>query len=239
MSELEKRIGYVFRDASLLEAALVTPAYRMDHPNAEDNQRLEFLGDAVFGLLSAQAVYEAYPHDQEGRLTVRRTHLVSTAALVAAANRIGLGEFLKRNAGAQPLSPRAKALADAMEAVMGAVWIDGGITAARSVFGKLEFPVDERLNEWSDNPKGRLQVLSQAMRPSRKPVYTVDCIKGPSHSPTVTVTVEVVGLGKASATAGSLRKAEAAAASALIEAVGGEIQIHPVANLQLTLGTEP
>ena len=217
MKELEKRIGYRFRDASLLEAALTTPACRMDRPEVEDNQRLEFLGDAVFGLLSADAVYEAYPWEQEGKLTVRRTHLVSTTALIAAANRIGLGEFLKRNAGAQPLSPRAKVLADAMEAVMGAVWLDGGFSAAKSVFGRLNLPIDEKLNEWSDNPKGHLQVISQSMKPSRKPIYTVDSVKGPSHAPTVTVTVEVVGMGKATATADSFRKAEVAAAVALLE----------------------
>ena len=220
MTELEKRIGYRFKDASLLEAALVTPACRMEHPGIEDNQRLEFLGDAVFGLLSADAVFGAYPWEQEGKLTERRTHLVSTAALTAAANRLGLGEFLKRNSGAQPLSPRAKVLADAMEAVMGAVWLDGGFEAAKSVFGKLALPIGEKLNEWSDNPKGHLQVISQSMKPSRKPAYTVVSVKGPSHAPTVTVTVEVAGLGKATATASSLRKAEAAAAAALLEMVG-------------------
>lgn len=223
MTEIEERIGYAFRDSSLLEAALTTPACRMERPEIEDNQRLEFLGDAVFGLLSADAVYEAYPWEQEGQLTVRRTHLVSTSALIEAANRLGLGGFLKRNAGAQPLSPCAKVLADAMEAVMGAVWLDGGLGAAKSVFGRLELPIDERLNEWSDNPKGHLQVLSQAMRPSRKPVYTVDSVKGPSHAPTVTVTVEVSGLGKATATAGSLRKAESAAAATLLEALEGRL----------------
>ena len=84
-SELEKKIGYEFRDPSLLETALVTPSCRMVNPELEDNQRLEFLGDAVFGLLSADAVYEAYPWEQEGQLTVRRTHLVSGAALIEAA----------------------------------------------------------------------------------------------------------------------------------------------------------
>ena len=217
MTELEKRIGYDFKNPSLLEAALVTPSCRMERPETEDNQRLEFLGDAVFGLLSADAVFAAYPREQEGKLTVRRTHLVSTSALIAAANRLGLGEFLKRNAGAQPLAPNAKMLADAMEAVMGAVWLDGGIGAAKSVFGRLELPIDEKLNEWSDNPKGHLQVISQSMKPSRKPVYTVDSVKGPSHAPVVTVSVEVNGLGKATATAGSLRHAEVAAACALLE----------------------
>ncbi len=222
MTGLEERIGYAFRDAALLERALTTPACRMDRPEIEDNQRLEFLGDAVFGLLSADAVFAAYPAEQEGPLTVRRTHLVSGTALAAAAERIGLGAFLKRNSGAAPIAPHAKVLADAMEALMGAVWLDGGLEAARAVFGALALPIHERLNVWGDNPKGHLQVMSQAMRPSRRPVYTVDSASGPSHAPTVTVTVEVEGLGKATATAGSQRSAEVAAATALLEALAGK-----------------
>ena len=222
MTELEKRIGHSFKDVSLLDQALTTPACRMDHPEVEDNQRLEFLGDAVFGLLSADAVFATYPWEQEGALTVRRTHLVSGAALAAAAERIGLGAFLKRNAGASPIAPRSKVLADAMEALMGAVWLDGGLEAARAVFSTLDLPINETLNVWGENPKGHLQVMSQAMRPSRKPVYTVDSVKGPSHAPTVTVTVAVEGLGKATATAGSQRSAEVAAATALLEALSGK-----------------
>lgn len=217
MTELEKMIGYKFKDASLLETALTTPACRMDRPEVEDNQRLEFLGDAVFGLLTADAVYAAYPWEQEGALTVRRTHLVSGAALADAAEKIGLGASLRRNAGAAPIPPHAKVLADSLEAVMGAVWLDGGLEAARGVFERLQLPVDEKLNEWSSNPKGHLQVLAQALRPSRHPVYTTDSVTGPSHAPTVTVTVEVPGLGKATATADSQRRAEVAAAVALLE----------------------
>ena len=219
MTELERKIGYEFKDTSLLETALTTPACRMDRPEVEDNQRLEFLGDAVFGLLTADAVYAAYPWEQEGALTVRRTHVVSGAALVSAAEKIGLGASLKRNAGAAPLPPHAKVLADSLEAVMGAVWLDGGLEAARKVFVQLELPIDEKLNEWSANPKGHLQVLAQAMRPSRQPVYTTDSVTGPSHAPTVTVTVEVHGLGKATATADSLRRAEVAAAEALLTSI--------------------
>lgn len=216
-SELEKKIGYEFRDPSLLATALVTPSCRMVNPELEDNQRLEFLGDAVFGLLSADAVYEAYPWEQEGQLTVRRTHLVSGAALIEAAGRIGLGGYLKRNIGAGPLDPKSKMLADAMEAVLGAVWLDGGIAAAKMVFDRLELPIGEKFNEWGDNPKGYLQVLSQARKPARLPKYTVVEEKGPSHSPTVTVKVEVPGMGSAVATANSRRRAETAAATALLE----------------------
>ncbi len=217
MTDLEEKLGYAFSDASLLATALTTPACRMDHPDVEDNQRLEFLGDAVFGLLSADAVFSAYPWEREGPLTVRRTHLVSGAALADAAERIGLRAHLRQNAGAAPIAPRAKALADAMEAVMGAAWLDGGLDAAKAIFEKLDLPIDEKLNEWRENPKGYLQVLAQARRPPRKPEYVVVRSEGPAHAPTVTVTVRVSGMGEATATAGSQRAAEVAAAAALLE----------------------
>lgn len=217
MTELERKIGYEFRDAALLKQALTTPACRMDHPEGGDNQRLEFLGDAVFGLLSADAVYSTFPDEAEGSLTVRRTHLVSGTALAEAAERIGLRSYLKFNQGAQPIPPRAKVLADSIEAVMGAAWLDGGIAAARAVFAALALPFKENFNEWDINPKGYLQVKAQAMHPPRRPVYEVTQMGGVAHAPVVTVRVSVSGLGEATATAGSKTAAEVAAASALLE----------------------
>ena len=168
MKELEERIGYSFKNAALLETALTTPACRMDRPEVEDNQRLEFLGDAVFGLLSADAVFEAYPWEQEGALTVRRTHLVSGSALTAAAERVGLGKFLKRNSGAAPLPPHAKVLADAIEAVMGAVWLDGGIEAVRAVFERLELPIDgsQRVGREPERPSPGAVAVAAAFTPA-------------------------------------------------------------------------
>lgn len=228
MTELERKIGYEFRDSALLVHALTTPACRMDHPERGDNQRLEFLGDAVFGLLSADAVYSAFPEDAEGLLTVRRTHLVSGAALADAAERVGLRDFLKLNQGASPIPPHAKVLADAIEAVMGAAWLDGGLPAARAVFAALDLPFKESFNEWDANPKGYLQVKSQAMHPPRRPVYEVTQVGGVAHAPVVTVHVSVSGLGEAEATAGSKTAAEVAAASALLEKLSNEDQGHPV-----------
>ena len=221
MTELERKVGYAFRDSSLLARALTTPACRMDHPEDGDNQRLEFLGDAVFGLLSADAVYAAFPDDAEGLLTVRRTHLVSGAALADAAERLGLRDFLKFNQGAQPPPPHAKVLADSLEALMGAVWLDGGLPAARAVFAVLDLPFKELFNEWDANPKGYLQVKAQAMHPPRRPVYEVMQVSGAAHAPVVTVRVSVHGLGEAEATAGSKSAAEVAAASALLEKLNG------------------
>lgn len=226
MTELEEKIGYMFRDAALLERALTTPSVRQSAPDTPDNQRLEFLGDAVLGLLTADALCAAFPDEQEGPLTTRRASLVSGATLASVAERIGLRKYLKRAVGLPEFPPHAKVLADAMEALIGAAWLDGGIDAARAVFAAFDLPIRGRLNEWGENPKGHLQNMAQAMRPSRKPVYTVDLVKGPPHAPTVTVTVSVEGLGRATATAtGSQHSAEVAAATALLESIKGKTNL--------------
>ena len=220
MNELEETLGYTFRDATLLERALTSPACKMSSPDMPDNQRLEFLGDAVLGLLAADALYAVHPDEPEGALTMRRARLVSGSMLAATAERMGLRKWLRRNVGAHELPVRAKALADALEAVMGAVWLDGGLQAAKKVFDGLGLPVNERLNDWSANPKGFLQMKAQALHPPRRPVYTVIDVTGPSHDPVVTVSVSVEGLGTAKAVAGSKTAAEVAAAASLLEGLG-------------------
>lgn len=217
MTELEEKIGYSFKNGALLARALSTPSVRMIERTAKDNQRLEFLGDAVFGLLSAEIVFTRNREDQEGLLTVRRTHLVSGAALAEAAEKLELRRWVKRNVGAHELPRNAKLLADALEAVMGAVWLDGGLDAARTVFAHLELPFDEVFNEWDANPKGFLQIKAQSCRPPCKPVYEVLEVKGSAHEPVVTVRVTASGLGSAVATAISKTAAEVAAASALLK----------------------
>ena len=217
MTELEKKIGYEFRDAALLTRALTTPSVRMSTPDAKDNQRLEFLGDAVIGLLAADALYAEHPDDQEGMLTVRRVRLVSGATLARAAEALGLRAWIRRNVGAQLLPPRAKVLADALEALMGAVWLDGGLESARAVFGRLGLPFGEPVDEWDANPKGYLNMKAQACRPVRMPVYEVLNVTGAAHEPVVTVRVTVEGLGSAEATAVSKTAAEVAAASVLLK----------------------
>ena len=219
MKKLQETLGYTFRDERLLELALTAPAYRMDHPRVRDNQRLEFLGDAVFGLCSADALYRMHPDDDEGALTVRRTRLASGAALAAAAEAIGIRSLLRRNRGADPLPERSKTLADAMEAVLGAVWLDGGAKAAMEVYARLWPDSGADFDEWGENPKGRLQTIAQAMHPSRKPVYETIEVTGPAHAPHVKVRVLVEGLGEAEGEGGSHRAAETAAAEELLKIV--------------------
>ena len=220
MTELEKRLGYTFKDASLLDMALTSPACRMDRPDVQDNQRLEFLGDAVIGFMAADMLYRTMPNESEGRLTVRRTHMVSGSVLAKAAERVGVRDFLKRNAAAAELAPLAKPLADAMEAIMGAAWLDGGLPAAQKVFESFGLGSGGDVDDWTDNPKGCLQVLAQGMKRGATPRYELVERKGPDHAPEFTVRVVVKGVGEAQATAaGNLKAAEAAAALKMIEAI--------------------
>ena len=208
--------GHTFANEALLEEALTTPAYRMDVPSAKDNQRLEFLGDAVLGMLSAERLYAEFPDEQEGPLTVRRTHMVSAAALCEAAARLGLAARLRRNKGAAELPRNAKTLADAIEAIIGAAYLDGGYEAAKGVFEALELSANAAENEWSGNPKGELQVKAQAMKPPRHPEYELLKTEGKAHEPVFTVRVMVDGLGEATASARSHKQAESLAAAKLL-----------------------
>lgn len=208
--------GYAFENEALLEEALTTPAYRMDVPGAKDNQRLEFLGDAVLGMLSAERLYAEFPKEQEGPLTVRRTHMVSAAALCEAATRLGLAARLRRNAGAAELPRNAKTLADAIEAIIGAAYLDGGFAAAKRVFAALELSANAAEGEWNGNPKGELQVRAQAMKPPRHPEYELLKTEGKAHEPVFTVRVTVEGMGSATASARSHKRAEAIAAAELL-----------------------
>lgn len=216
MTELEQKIGYEFRDSALLALALSTPSVRQSSPDADDNQRLEFLGDAVFGLFVAEALYKAFPDEQEGPLTMRRAHLVSGKALAALAERIDLRRYLVRGEGLPELPAGAKPVADAMEAVMGAVWLDGGEAAARKVFARLEMSVEGPCDERVENPRLVVQKIAQSRTPQVRPVYEILSMDGPAHEPVITARVTVKGIGSAEAKGRSKAAAEAAAAVALL-----------------------
>ena len=211
--------GYAFSDTALLDEALTAPSYRMDVPGAKDNQRLEFLGDAVLGLLSAERVFAEFPKDPEGPLTVRRTHMVSAAALCEVADRADLAARLRRNRGAAPLPANSKTLADAIEAIIGAAYLDGGLAAAKQVFDALQLTANAEIDEWCGNPKGELQVRAQAMKPPRHPAYELLKTEGKAHEPVFTVRVTVEGLGTTTASARSHKQAESLAAAELLRSL--------------------
>lgn len=209
-------LGWNFRNQELLAEALTTPSCRQSSPEARDNQRLEFLGDAVLGMLSADRLFAELPQVNEGELTIRRTHLVSTAALCAAAERHGLANRLRFAKGLPPPPANSKIYADAIEALIGAAWLDGGVEAAKTVFDALELELNAEKGSWSENPKGDLQIKAQAMRPPRHPEYRLIQTEGPAHDPRFTVEVAVEGLGSACATAKTRKEAECEAARQLL-----------------------
>lgn len=178
---LQDRIGYLFNDRSLLERALTHPsATSEDHC---DNERMEFLGDSVVNLCVAQALYERYPHWTEGDLTQVKSSVVSTTGLARAGESLGLRDVAQFGKGLplnQPLPPSV--YANLFEAVAAAVYLDGGLEAARAfvlrVLGPEMHVVAE--NGGEPNPKSMLQQLSQKHW-AKTPCYRVLRASGPDH----------------------------------------------------------
>lgn len=188
MSQLvafQERLGYRFRDDSLLRLALTHPSIAHEQNVAlPHNQRLEFLGDAVLGLILSRELFEKFPQADEGALSKSRAKLVNTTALAAHGRQIDIGAQLRLSKGEDNAGgrDRASALADAFEAVLGAIFLDGGFEAVRE-FVLREFKHDfSLLSESSDiaNPKGELQELLQARSPNA-PEYQTVSAEGPDH----------------------------------------------------------
>ncbi len=182
----EKQLGYRFRRRRHLEQALTHPSFRHETPDVEaDNQRLEFLGDAVLNLVTAAWLYEHRPDDEEGRLTQIRSRVTSTEALGEIGSDIGVGGYLRLGRGELIAggARRTGTLADAFEAVLGAAFVDGGLKAVQKIFKRLIVPRIEklRLNYASDNPKGILQELCQR-RWGQTPHYRKIAEQGPPHA---------------------------------------------------------
>lgn len=218
--ELEKRLGIRFRDRSLLRVALTHPSRR--HENADtdlDNQRMEFLGDAVLDLLLADYLYRCLPHHDEGVLTAVRSRVVSGQSLAAYARGIDLGRHLLMGKGEESTGGRHRpsALADAMEAILGAAYLDQGLRGARKVFESVIVAagMDLDSDRRAGNPKGALQEVAQK-RWKAPPVYSLVCVQGPSHSRVFTAEVLLPDGSRTTATGGSKQEAEAEAARACL-----------------------
>jgi ribonuclease-3 len=220
-AELEKRLQHQFSDQDLFERALthasVGDGARMSLRHA-DNERLEFLGDRVVGLLTAEALIAEDPGAREGDLALRLNGLVNRDALAAAARRMDLGPALRLSPGETRTGGREKAsiLADACEAVMAALYLDGGLGAARAVFDRFwRDPVTGLDVLRVKDPKTDLQERVQRLgRPS--PVYRVVDRTGPDHAPIFTVEALVDGAEPARGVGPSRQAAEKAAAQALV-----------------------
>jgi ribonuclease III len=218
LASLEKILGYSFADRKLLVTALTHASLPRHETNYE---RLEFLGDRVLGLVVADMLYRGYPHEKEGHLAKRLTVLVQQAALVGVANDMGLAGYVRLSAGEKKAGGPVKdtILSDAIEAIMGAIYIDGGLEPARVFIEGRWSKLICSQSPPPDDPKTRLQEVAQA-KGLKLPEYRLVSKSGTDHQPVFDVEVVVTGMGAAAATASSKRAAEKMAAQKLLEAIG-------------------
>ena len=213
---LVSELGHRFSDPELLERALTHRSR-----GAQNNERLEFLGDAILNFLVAESLYHGNPRAHEGRLTRLRATLVRRETLASVARDLGLGAALKLGPGELKSGGRDRdsILADALEAVVGAVYLDGGLDACRDVFVSLfnHRMADASRNTGLKDPKTRLQELLQS-RGLALPVYRVVQVEGAAHDQSFTVECAVPDLAHtATGNGASRRKAEQDAAKKAIE----------------------
>ncbi|QQA43271.1 ribonuclease III [Pelagovum pacificum] len=209
------RLGYRFSDPAPLLQALTHPSF--GSPGRGDNQRLEFLGDRVLGLVMAEALFKADPTAKEGLLAPRYNALVRKETCAEVAREIDIGAVLKLGRSEMMSGGRRKdaLLADAMEAVIAAVYIDAGFDAARDLILRLWGRRVAEVEADARDAKTALQEIAQA-KGEPPPAYVEVARTGPDHQPQFTIEVQLASGPKATATAGSKRQAEQAAARDLL-----------------------
>lgn len=223
LQKMQKIIGHAFKCEDLLTEALTHPS--MAHERGEGtnhhNQRLEFLGDAVLQVVLTDRIYRLYPNFPEGKLTQVRAHLANRHTLCRRAKAIDLGKYLMLGKGEEASGGRDRLsnLADGFEALIGAVYLDGGMRAARK-FIRTQFATEfAELKHASapsrHNPKGHLQEMLQARSPAN-PIYRVVRESGPDHSKQFEAVVEWQGREIGRGYGHSKKQAETAAAEAAL-----------------------
>lgn len=221
--EIEAALAYRFQDKRLLDEALthasvVRGVGKRPQARRRSYQRLEFLGDRVLGLIVAHLLIERFPNDAEGALTHRQVALVQKRTLAEVAAGLGLERWLKVAAGDAEAKGRLQPalLADSCEALIGALYLDGGLEAARAFVVPRWRPLIETMQAPPRDAKMMLQEWAQA-RVLERPAYRVVATSGPPHATTFTVEVALAGQPPLTATGSSKRAAERAAARRMLE----------------------
>jgi len=219
--QLQARIGYTFRDPALLRCAITHTSFLQDDPAAENNQRLEFLGDAVLQLILTEALFHLFPADREGVLSKHRATLANGVFLAGLAREISLDACLRLGASEESTGGRARAAAseDAFEALIGAVYLDSDLTTARRVVLGLYGSISDRLAniEQVENPKGLLQELVQPVHGNSALRYEVIRIDGQDHAREYEVTVHLLDRPLGTGRGTSKKLAEESAARAALK----------------------
>jgi len=218
VAELERRIGYVFHDRDLLERALTHASVGDGAKTVRHNERLEFLGDRVLNLCAAERLMALDPDAREGEMSRLLASLVNYHACARAAKRAGLPEAMRMSASATKVGARKSdaVLGDACEALIAALYVDGGLECARAFFLKFWQEEFARLDEpRSKDPKTQLQEWAQGQG-LPLPVYEIISREGPDHAPSFTVSVEVEGYPPEQAQGRSRQDAEKAAAQQML-----------------------
>jgi ribonuclease-3 len=224
---LQERLGHTFRDPRLLERALTHPSILQETPGFDgNNQRLEFLGDAVLQLVLSHELFLLFPQEREGGLSRRRSVLANGTFLAGLAREAGIADCLRLGNSEEATGGRHRtsALEDAFEAVIGAVYLDGGLPAAQAAVLRLYGDFHSRLqtSEPGDNPKGRLQEIVQPEHGNFALRYELVSAEGEDHARTFEAAVFLhdrrLGTGRGT----SKKLAEEAAARAALEAMQAE-----------------
>ncbi|WP_022702542.1 ribonuclease III [Pseudorhodobacter ferrugineus] len=211
----ESRLGHSFKSPEILVEAVTHAS--LSSPTRPDNQRLEFLGDRVLGLVMAEALLTADTGAAEGQLAPRFNAMVRKETCADVAREIGLGDVLKLGRSEMMSGGRRKEalLGDALEAIIAAVYVDAGFDAARSLITRLWADRIASVKQDARDPKTALQEWAQA-RGMTPPRYTEQARSGPDHQPVFTVMVQLDNTESETASAGTKRAAEQAAARALL-----------------------
>jgi ribonuclease-3 len=215
---LEKKIDYTFSDPALLETALTHSSLQ---GSACDNERLEFLGDRVLGLVVADMLFSHFSGEDEGSLAKRHTGLVQQETLVRVALEIDLASHLKLSPSEEKSGGKEKEtiVADALEALIGAVYLDGGFSAAHHFIERFWSEPLRQQTSPPEDAKSKLQEWVQA-KALPLPEYTLLGKSGTDHAPQFEIEVSVQGIGKTTAVAASKRAAEKSAALKMLEKIG-------------------
>ena len=225
MKTLETKLGYQFQNPKLLDHALTHSSYANEHHlgSISSNERLEFLGDSVLGMIVADHLYRTFPDLPEGDLTRIRANLVCEGSLVLVAKEWDLGRYLKLGKGENACGGRSRPsiLADAVEAVLAAVFLDGGLAHDRDIIQRFLLDRMEQVNRASRDHKTYLQELVQR-KSGQVLSYELIGESGPDHIKTFQMQVLLNGQPIGQGTGHSKKEAEQAAANAAIERLEGK-----------------